>query len=141
MQSKKVCETSQVSGEVSGSKPKRKPASMQSRVESEVRNLQRITKNAIPDDKRKVVLPMLHNIAFLKVKLDEARKELLYESIFTEYDNGGGQSGLREHPGFSAYNKLFTTFQRGIKQLCDLMPTGAAAADALTDYLAETRYD
>lgn len=141
VQSKKVCETSQVSGEVNRSKPKRKPASMQSRVESEVRNLQRITKDAIPDEKRKVVLPMLHNIAFLKVKLDEARKELLYESIFTEYDNGGGQSGLREHPGFSAYNKLFTTFQRGIKQLCDLMPTGAAAADALTDYLAETRYD
>ena len=82
---------------------------MQSRVESEVRNLQRITKDAIPDEKRKVVLPMLHNIAFLKVKLDEARHELLYESIFTEYDNGGGQSGLREHPGFSAYNKLFTT--------------------------------
>ena len=106
-----------------------------------MRKLQRLTKDAIPEDKRNVVLGMLPNLAFMKYKLDEARKDLLYESIFTEYDNGGGQSGLREHPGFSAYNKLFTTFQRGIKQLCDLMPTGAAAADALTDYLAETRYD
>ncbi len=140
MQKKKVCETSQVSAKVAGSKKERKPASPQARVESELRKLQRITKDAIPDDKRNVVLGMLPNLAFMKYKLDEARKELLYESIFTEYDNGGGQWGLREHPGFAAYNKLFTTFQRGIKQLCDLMPTGAAAADALTDYLAETRY-
>ena len=108
---------------------------------AEVRNLQRITKDVIPDEKRKVAMPIIHNLAFLKVKLEVARNDLLYENIFTEYDNGGGQSGLREHPGFSAYNKLFTTFQRGIKQLCDMMPTGAAAADALTDYLAGTRYD
>ena len=110
-------------------------------MDSELRKLQRLTKDAIPDDKRNVVLGLLPNLAFMKYKLDESRKELLYESIFTEYDNGGGQSGLREHPGFAAYNKLFASFQRGIKQLCDLMPTGAAAADALTDYLAETRYD
>jgi hypothetical protein len=69
-----------------------------------------------------------------------ARRELMYESIFTEYDNGGGQSGLREHPGFSAYNKLFTTFSRGIKQLTDMMPSGSTAGDALIDYLNETRF-
>ena len=141
MQKKKVCETSQVSAKDGKSKKERKPASPQARVDSELRKLQRITKDAIPDDKRNIVLGMLPNLAFMKYKLDEARKELLYESIFTEYDNGGGQCGIREHPGFAAYNKLFASFQRGIKQLCDLMPTGAAAADALTDYLAETRYD
>lgn len=141
MKKEKVCDSSQVSGKVAESKPKRKPATLQARVDSEVRNLQRITKDVIPDEKRKVAMPIIHNLAFLKVKLEVARNDLLYENIFTEYDNGGGQSGLREHPGFSAYNKLFTTFQRGIKQLCDMMPTGAAAADALTDYLAETRYD
>ena len=81
-------------------------------------------------------MPLLANIAFLKVKLDDARSE----DIFTEYDNGGGQSGLREHPGFSAYNKLFTTFSRGIKQLTDMIPSGSTAGDALIDYLNETRF-
>lgn len=141
MQKQKVCDSSQVSAKVAKTKKERKPATLQSRIDSEVRNLQRITKDVIPDEKRKVAMPIIHNLAFLKVKLEVARNDLLYENIFTEYDNGGGQSGLREHPGFSAYNKLFTTFQRGIKQLCDMMPTGAAAADALTDYLAGTRYD
>lgn len=141
MKKEKVCESTQVLPKVGKTKKERKPATPQARVDSELRKLQRITKDAIPEDKRNVVLGMLPNLAFMKYKLDEARSELLYESIFTEYDNGGGQTGLREHPGFAAYNKLFTTFQRGIKQLCDMMPTGAAAADALTDYLAETRYD
>lgn len=141
MKNAKVCDSSQVSDEMSKTRKKRKPPTLQSRVNSELRKLQDITRDAIPKEKRKVLLGLLPNLAFMKVKLDEARKELLCESIFTEYDNGGGQSGLREHPGFAAYNKLFTTFQRGIKQLCDLMPANTSAADALTEYLNETRYD
>lgn len=139
MQKEKTCKNSQVSDKSSAKTP-RKPQSMQSRVESELRKLRELTKDAIPDDKRKAVMPMLPNIAFLKVKLDEARRELLYEQIYTDYDNGGGQKGIREHPGFVAYNKLFTTFSRSIKQLCDLMPNGAAATDALMDYISDTRY-
>lgn len=99
-----------------------------------------MTKDSVPAERRKAIMPMLANLAFLKVKLDEARLDLMCERIFTEYDNGGGQSGLREHPGFSAYNKLFTTFSRGIKQLTDLMPSGSESADQLIDYLNETRY-
>lgn len=140
MQRGKVGNTSEVSAEVSGSSPPKCPTSKQKRVDSELRKLREITKGAIPDEKRKAVMPLLANLAFLKVKLDDARNELLYEDIFTEYDNGGGQSGLREHPGFSAYNKLFTTFSRGVKQLTDMMPNGTAAADALIDFLSETRF-
>lgn len=109
-------------------------------VQAELRKLRDITKDAIPDEKRKVVMPLLANLAFLKVKLDEARVDLLGEKIYTEYDNGGGQCGIREHPGFSAYNKLFTTYARSIKQLADMMPSGSAAADQLIDYINETRF-
>lgn len=140
MQKGKVGNTSKISAEVSVSSPPKRPTSKQKRVESELKKLREITKGAIPDEKRKAVMPLLANLAFLKVKLDDSRSELLYEDIFTEYDNGGGQTGLREHPGFSAYNKLFTTFSRGIKQLTDMMPNGTAAADALIDFLSETRF-
>ena len=140
MQRGKVGNTLEVSAEVSGSSPPKRPTSKQKRVDSELRKLREITKGAIPDEKRKAVMLLLANLAFLKVKLDDARNDLLYEDIFTEYDNGGGQSGLREHPGFSAYNKLFTTFSRGVKQLTDMMPNGTAAADALIDFLSETRF-
>ena len=135
----KVGNTSKVSLGVAGNSPPKRPASKQKRVESELKKLREITKGAIPDEKRKAIMPLLPNLAFMKVKLDDARVDLLYEDIFTEYDNGGGQSGLREHPGFSAYNKLFTTFSRSVKQLADMMPNGTAAADALIDFINETR--
>lgn len=135
----KVGDTSKVSGIVAANSPPKGSRSKQSRLESELRKLRELTKDAIPDEKRKAIMPLLANIAFLKVKLDDARAELLYEDIFTEYDNGGGQTGLREHPGFSAYNKLFTTFSRSVKQLTDMMPSGTAAADALIDFINETR--
>lgn len=141
MQKKKVCDSSQVLPEVGESSPKRRPPRIDSKVESELKKLRTLTKDAIPEEKRKAIMPLLPNLAFQKVKLDEARRLLMNEYLFTEYDNGGGQCGLREHPGFTAYNKLFTTFQRGIKQLTDLMPTGAAASDALMDYVSETRYE
>lgn len=140
MGTRKVCESNELLPKATESPTKKRTASIESRYQSELKKLQRLTKDAIPDEKRSAVLPLMSNIAFLKVKLDEARRELMHESIFTEYDNGGGQSGVREHPGFSAYNKLFTTFSRGIKQLTDMMPSGSTAGDALIDYLNETRF-
>ena len=140
MVKRKVCESNDLLPKATESPPKKRTASIESRYQSELKKLQRLTKDAIPDEKRSAVLPLMSNIAFLKVKLDEARRELMHESIFTEYDNGGGQSGLREHPGFSAYNRLFTTFSRGIKQLTDMMPSGSTAGDALIDDLNETRF-
>lgn len=136
----KSANNSKVSTKAAGSSPPKRPAAKEKRVASELNKLRRITKDAIPDEKRNVIMPLLANLAFLKVKLDDSRRGLLYEDIYTEYDNGGGQTGLREHPGFSAYNKLFTTFSRGVKQLTDMMPSGTAAADALADFINETRY-
>lgn len=140
MQKGKVSNTSKVSPEVASNSPPRRSVSKQKRVDSELKKLREITKGAVPDEKRKAIMPLLANLAFLKVKLDDARNSLLYEDIFTYYDNGGGQTGLREHPGFSAYNKLFTTFSRGVKQITDMMPNGSAAADALIDFINETRF-
>ena len=133
----KVGDTSKVSAKVAANSPPKGARSKQSRLESELRKLRELTKD---DEKRKAIMPLLANIAFLKVKLDDARAELLYEDIFTEYNNGGGQTGLREHPGFSAYNKLFTTFSRSVKQLTDMMPSGTAAADAVIDFINSAEY-
>ena len=126
---------------VSPKKPRRRTKTSQERAQSELKRLQTITKDAIPDTMRSVAMPLLHNIAWQKVKLDEARCDLMYESLYCEYNNGGGQHGIREHPGFSAYNKLFTTFSRGIKQLTDLMEYDAGEVDELQEYFNESRIE
>ena len=126
---------------VSPLKPERPSANTQQKAQSELKRLQEITRDAMPDATRKVAMPLMHNIAWQKVKLDEARHDLMYETLFVPYDNGGGQTGIREHPGFTAYNKLFTTFQRGIKQLIDLMETWGGDTDELQDYFNETQIE
>lgn len=126
---------------VSGKKATKPQKSTQAKAQSELKRLQDITRDAIPQKMRNVAMPLLHNLAWQKVKLDEARYDLMYESLFCEYNNGGGQHGIREHPGFSAYNKLFTTFSRGIKQLTDLMAYDAGEVDELQEYFNETRIE
>ena len=79
---RKVCESNDLLPKATESPPKKRTASVESRYQSELKKLQRLTKDAIPDEKRSAVLPLMSNIAFLKVKLDEARRELMYESIF-----------------------------------------------------------
>ena len=111
----------------------------QARYQAEVKRLQALTKDAINDTQRNIAMPLIHNLAWMKVKLDEARVDLMGESLFVPYDHGGGQAGIREHPGFAAYNKLFTTFSRGIKQLIDLMDYEAGEIDELQGYFDETR--
>ena len=126
---------------VSPRKPTAPSANTQSKAQNELKRLQEITRDAMPEATRKVAMPLMHNIAWQKVKLDEARRDLMYETLFVDYDNGGGQTGIREHPGFTAYNKLFTTFQRGIKQLLDLMETWGGDTDELQDYFNETQIE
>ena len=85
-------------------------------------------------------MPLLANLAFLKVKLTMPAPICSTKTFSPSTTTAEGKTGLREHPGFSAYNKLFTTFSRGVKQLTDMMPNGTAAADALIDFINETRY-
>lgn len=90
MAKRKVCESTEISPKVAKSPPKRNGQSVQSLYQNELKRLQRLTKDVIPDDKRTAIMPLMSNIAFLKVKLDQARVELMGESIFTEYDNVAG---------------------------------------------------
>lgn len=107
-------------------------------VESKRRELEKLMAD-VDEKKRKAAKPLVQNAAFMYVKLNQLMNELMGSSPVIPYDNGGGQSGLREHPGFSAYNKLFGSFSKCVKQLIDLLPSGSAAGDELLSYLEETR--
>lgn len=54
-------------------------------------------------------------IQFLTEKLKEERGILENESIITEYDNGGGQTGVRKNPRYEAYSSLMATYLHTLK--------------------------
>lgn len=64
MGTRKVCESNDLLPKATESPPKKHTASIESRYQSELKKLQRLTKDAIPDEKRSTVLPLMSNIAF-----------------------------------------------------------------------------
>ena len=64
--------------------------------------------------------------AFQRKKLEEARIALESAPLVIEYDNGGGQRGIRENPEFAAYEKLMSNYHATLRAI-ELQKGGKAA--------------
>ena len=67
-------------------------------------------------------------------KLEEARQRMPIEELIVEYDNGGGQSGVRENPYYPAYEKLLASFVKSLTALQAMIGNNAGSeVDELGD--------
>lgn len=69
-------------------------------------------------------LELAESVLFMANKLEESRKAMKNEPIVIPYDNGGGQSGIRENPHYAAYEKLLATYTRSLDQLSKMLEKG-----------------
>lgn len=99
------------------------------RERNKLRKLFKDTK--IPEHKKKVFEPIIENVALMKVKLDELREQIAHEDFMVEYDNGGGQKGIRENPVFKRYESFFKTFMIGMSRIIDELPDEISDAEAV----------
>ena len=76
----------------------------------------------VPQQQRDVLAPVIDNMAWQRVKLDEAREEMQEASIVCEYNNGGGQAGTRENPIFKAYINLWRAYMVGLEKFSSYLP-------------------
>ena len=95
----------------------------------------------VPTQQRDVLAPVIDNISWQRIKMDEAREEMQDASIVCEYDNGGGQSGMRENPIFKAYINLFRAYMVGLEKFSSYLPKElqAEAAGEPLDVLSMVR--
>lgn len=70
---------------------------------------------------RPQVTVLAEQVIFMAKKLKEQKAELRDQPLTIEYDNGGGQTGIRENPAFTAYEKLLTTYTRSLTALRDVI--------------------
>lgn len=84
--------------------------------------IRELKKSKIPDTQLKILEPVIMNTAWMRVRLDTARREMEEAKIVVEYDNGGGQKGLRENPIFKAYEALWKSFMLGMGRILDAIP-------------------
>lgn len=69
-------------------------------------------------------LELAESVLFMADKLEESRKAMKDEPLVVPYDNGGGQTGIRENPHFTAYEKLLNTYTRSLDQLTKIVENG-----------------
>lgn len=93
------------------------------RYKKEINRISRLLRNTgVKDEKIKLMEPVIDNVAWMKVKLDDAKAEIEDEQIVIEYNNGGGQQGVRENPMFKGYESLWKSYMQGMSKIIDCMP-------------------
>jgi FPC/CPF motif-containing protein YcgG len=60
---------------------------------------------------------LLRQSEFQRMMLESARTRLEKEPLVIEYDNGGGQYGIRENPEWTAYEKLLKSYQATLRAI------------------------
>lgn len=66
---------------------------------------------------RPLVKEQAESCILMAKKLREQRKKIKTADMVVEYDNGGGQTGVRENPEFIAYEKMLATFNKTVSAL------------------------
>ena len=106
-------------------------------TEAELKEAARKEKNELKRELKKAKTPAhimkildatIDNVALMKAKLDELREQIMTEKAMVEYDNGGGQRGVRENPIFKRYEAFFKTYLNGMEKIFSALPSGQEPA-------------
>ena len=85
----------------------------------------------VKQEKIKLLSPIIENVVWMRFKLDDTREKIKTSSVVIPYDNGGGQTGLRENPLYKGYESLFKSYMAGMGKILECLPK-EAADDAVT---------
>ncbi len=72
---------------------------------------------SVPEQVRPFVAELAENVIFMHDKLIETRKGLVKQTLVIPYDNGGGQTGIRENPAFKAYQTMLASYRKALEEL------------------------
>ena len=80
----------------------------------------------VKKEKIDILTPVIENVAWMKIKLDDTREKIKTSSVVIPYDNGGGQTGLRENPLYKGYESLFKSYMAGMGKILECLPKDVA---------------
>lgn len=83
---------------------------------------------------------LIQNVGFLEDRLFNARIDMAEEPLVVEYDNGGGQHGVRKNPAYDVYAKLYSSYIAGVKALLDRLPV-AMPVEIVADTSLQAKRD
>ena len=76
----------------------------------------------VPKPTQDALVPVIDNLSWLRVKLDDFREQFKNADIVCKYNNGGGQKGIRINPFFKGYNDLCRTYLNYLDKYLSCLP-------------------
>lgn len=95
---------------------------------------QEISKKIDPRIRRQAEV-LIEQLDLMADKLVEEGQGLPFEKLIVDYDNGGGQNGVRENPFFPAYEKLIGSYTKTLQAVRDLIGDQAPAETKSLDFI------
>ena len=84
----------------------------------------------INEKKIEMLETVIQNTAWMKAKLDDTMAQIRETSVAIPYDNGGGQTGIRENPLFKGYSSLWKSYISGMSILMANLPQEVVEKEA-----------
>ena len=95
---------------------KQKIENQKDRITNEENRLLELFQNAT-DAERKLALPSIKNLAFMRIQLEDLQDEITNKGAIEKYDNGGGQKGYKQSTALQSYNNLIKSYNTTLKLL------------------------
>lgn len=95
---------------------KQKIENQKDRITQEENRLLELFQNAT-DAERKLALPSIKNLAFMRIQLEDLQEEITSKGAIEKYDNGGGQKGYKQSTALQSYNNLIKSYNTTLKLL------------------------
>lgn len=107
------------------------------KIKKEFRKLKKIIKN-LDKDKKNVAMPLIENIAFCIVQLEELRAIVKRDGYFEKYQNGANQHGFKKSVASDMINQVGKTYSTLLGRLKDFLPMNGDGGDLIA--LFEKKY-
>lgn len=102
------------------------------RISKERKKLEELFRS-MPENRYKLVQPLLDNAAFMRVTLDDLQEAINASGCSEEYQNGANQYGRKASADLQAYNSTMKIYNAVIDKLEKMLPEEQKASklDAL----------
>lgn len=67
-------------------------------------------------------MPLIQNLAFMTVTLEDLKEEINRDGCTVEYKNGENQYGTKKNPAVETYNTMLKNYSVIYKQVFDMIP-------------------
>ena len=108
----------------------------QTLIKNETKKLKKIF-NRIDEERKKIVLTLIKQVAFLSVELDILQDDIINNGAVETYQNGQNQKGKKISSACQTYNNLLKTYNASIKLLLNELPKNDVGNSEIMEFLSK----